>query len=52
MSEERQDMASKQQISTELLLEALYSDKIDDFRAEFLELHPYDQAAFFRCTEG
>ncbi|MEH7887072.1 magnesium transporter [Bacillus sp. JJ1609] len=28
-------------------MEALYSEKIDDFRAEFLELHPYDQAAFF-----
>ncbi|WP_439646192.1 magnesium transporter [Mesobacillus selenatarsenatis] len=40
-------MASKQQINTELLMEALYSEKIDDFRAEFLELHPYDQAAFF-----
>lgn len=47
MSEERQEMASKQQINTELLMEALYSEKIDDFRAEFLELHPYDQAAFF-----
>lgn len=47
MAEERQESASKQQINTELLMEALYSDKIDDFRAEFLELHPYDQAAFF-----
>ncbi|GAE45137.1 magnesium transporter [Mesobacillus boroniphilus JCM 21738] len=47
MSEQRQDMASKQQINTGLLMEALYSEKIDDFRAEFLELHPYDQAAFF-----
>lgn len=47
MSEERQESASKQQINTELLMEALYSEKIDDFRDEFLELHPYDQAAFF-----
>jgi magnesium transporter len=47
MAEERQESASKQQINTELLMEALYSEKIDDFRAEFLELHPYDQAAFF-----
>ncbi|HAQ08290.1 MAG TPA: magnesium transporter, partial [Bacillus bacterium] len=39
--------ASKRQVNNELLTEALYSDKIDDFRAEFLELHPYDQAAFF-----
>ncbi|UYZ24344.1 magnesium transporter [Mesobacillus jeotgali] len=28
-------------------MEALYSEKIDDFRAEFLDLHPYDQAEFF-----
>lgn len=47
MAEERQESASKQQINTELLMEALYSEKIDDFRDEFLELHPYDQAAFF-----
>ena len=47
MAEERQDSASKRQINTKLLMEALYSEKIDNFRAEFLELHPYDQAAFF-----
>jgi magnesium transporter len=47
MSEERQESASRQQINSELLLEALYSEKIDDFRAEFLDLHPYDQAEFF-----
>jgi magnesium transporter len=47
MAEERNDSASKQQINRELLMEALYSEKIDDFRAEFLELHPYDQAEFF-----
>ncbi|WNF25152.1 magnesium transporter [Mesobacillus jeotgali] len=28
-------------------MEALYSEKIDDFRAEFLDLHPYNQAEFF-----
>ncbi|WP_425462060.1 magnesium transporter [Mesobacillus subterraneus] len=28
-------------------MEALYSENIDAFRAEFLDLHPYDQAAFF-----
>ncbi|WP_251009696.1 MULTISPECIES: magnesium transporter [unclassified Bacillus (in: firmicutes)] len=28
-------------------MEALYSEKIDDFRSEFLDLHPYDQAEFF-----
>ena len=47
MSEERQESASRQQINSELLMEALYSEKIDDFRAEFLDLHPYDQAEFF-----
>lgn len=47
MAEERNDSSAKQQINRELLMEALYSDKIDDFRAEFLELHPYDQAEFF-----
>ncbi len=47
MSEERQESASRQQINNELLMEALYSEKIDDFRAEFLDLHPYDQAEFF-----
>jgi magnesium transporter len=47
MAEGRQESASKQQINIGLLMEALYSEKIDDFRAEFLELHPYNQAAFF-----
>jgi magnesium transporter len=47
MAEERKDSASKRQINIELLMEALYSEKIDEFRDEFLELHPYDQAAFF-----
>ncbi|MEW8970237.1 MAG: magnesium transporter [Mesobacillus sp.] len=28
-------------------MEALYSEKIDDFRADFLDLHPYNQAEFF-----
>ncbi|WP_246860949.1 magnesium transporter [Bacillus sp. REN3] len=28
-------------------MQALYSEKIDDFREEFMELHPYDQAEFF-----
>jgi magnesium transporter len=47
MSEERQESASRQQVNTELLMKALYSENIDDFRDEFLDLHPYDQAAFF-----
>ncbi|WP_432806567.1 magnesium transporter [Mesobacillus maritimus] len=32
----------------ELLIEALQTDNIDEFRSEFLELHPYDQATFFK----
>jgi len=47
MSEDRQESASRQQINSELLLAALYSNKLEEFRAEFLDLHPYDQAEFF-----
>ncbi|WP_019240522.1 MULTISPECIES: magnesium transporter [Bacillus] len=32
----------------ELLLTALKNDRLDDFRDEFMELHPYDQAQFFK----
>lgn len=31
----------------ELLLTALKNDRLDEFRQEFMELHPYDQAQFF-----
>ncbi|SFJ66097.1 magnesium transporter [Halobacillus dabanensis] len=32
--------------------DALLNDHIDQFRAEFLELHPYDQARIFEDLEG
>ncbi|WP_422392718.1 magnesium transporter [Mesobacillus harenae] len=31
----------------DLLIEALSGERIDEFRQEFLELHPYDQASVF-----
>lgn len=32
--------------------DALFNDHIDQFRAEFLELHPYDQARIFEDLKG
>ena len=34
-------------IDAELLMSSLKDDKIDQFRNEFMDLHPYDQAQFF-----
>ncbi len=34
-------------IDVELLTEALKTENFDQFRAEFVELHSYDQAQFF-----
>lgn len=39
---------STHHINEELLLQSLKNEDIDDFRSEFLELHPYDQASFFK----
>jgi magnesium transporter len=36
------------QMNDEMLKEALLKDEMDRFRDEFLELHPYDQATFFK----
>lgn len=36
------------QMDSEFLKEALMNDELDLFREEFLELHPYDQAEFFK----
>jgi magnesium transporter len=36
------------QLSSDLLLEALFADNLEKFRHEFLDLHPYDQATFFK----
>lgn len=41
--EERTD-----QLSSELLMQALTDDNLEKFREEFLDLHPYDQANFFK----
>ncbi|WP_335869940.1 magnesium transporter [Bacillus sp. 2205SS5-2] len=38
-------------IDKELLYTALLQDDIDTFRAEYMELHPYDQAKFYLLTE-
>ncbi|KGP74339.1 magnesium transporter [Pontibacillus yanchengensis] len=42
--EERRELWGKIQ-------DALFQDKIDQFRAEFLEMHPYDQAKIFEEQE-
>lgn len=36
------------QLNFEILKESLILDEMDQFREEFLELHPYDQATFFK----
>ncbi|PLR97595.1 magnesium transporter [Bacillus sp. T33-2] len=48
MPGQRHENSANQQIDTELLLESLEEEAIDQFREEFLELHPYDQATFFK----
>jgi magnesium transporter len=48
MSESSQESSQKQHIDKELLLDALQNDNIEKFRSEFLELHSYDQATFFK----
>ncbi|MBT2688319.1 magnesium transporter [Bacillus sp. ISL-47] len=35
-------------INRDLLIQSLQNEEIDIFRNEFLELHPYDQASFFK----
>jgi magnesium transporter len=36
------------QMDFDMLKSALLNDELDKFREEFLELHPYDQATFFK----
>ncbi|WP_053220345.1 magnesium transporter [Virgibacillus senegalensis] len=36
----------------EKIQDALFNQQIDQFRAEFLELHPYDQAKIFETQSG
>nr|WP_102271800.1 magnesium transporter [Cytobacillus massiliigabonensis] len=38
-------------MNKELLVDSLKNEDIEGFRAEFLELHPYDQASFFKELE-
>ncbi|WP_436375374.1 magnesium transporter [Cytobacillus sp. BC1816] len=35
-------------INTSLLIQSLQNEEIDIFRNEFLDMHPYDQASFFK----
>ncbi|MED3572360.1 magnesium transporter [Cytobacillus praedii] len=35
-------------MNKDLLIDSLKNEDIEGFRAEFLELHPYDQASFFK----
>ncbi|GLB58930.1 magnesium transporter [Cytobacillus sp. NCCP-133] len=44
LTEERSDS----HINQDLLIQSLQNDEIDIFRNEFLDLHPYDQASFFK----
>jgi magnesium transporter len=44
-------LEKKQHINYDLLFESLQNEDIDKFREEFLELHPYDQASFFKDLE-
>ncbi|MCK6204231.1 magnesium transporter [Bacillus infantis] len=40
-----------EQYNRELLLQSLQNEDLDVFREEFLDLHPYDQASFFKELE-
>lgn len=51
MAEMHQEPAPKKYINTELLMEALRDGDIDQFRTEFLDMHPYNQAEFFKELE-
>lgn len=39
---------SGSQINASLLIQSLQNEEIDIFRNEFLDMHPYDQASFFK----
>ena len=46
--EEVKDEHAVHHMNKELLIDSLKNEDIEGFRAEFLELHPYDQASFFK----
>jgi magnesium transporter len=47
MEEMKDRERESSQMNNELLLEALKTENLDQFRTEFLEMHPYDQAQFY-----
>lgn len=44
---DRERERESSQVNNEFLLEALKTENLDQFRTEFLEMHPYDQAQFY-----
>ncbi|KON89405.1 magnesium transporter MgtE [Sporosarcina globispora] len=46
--EEQVEERSDSHINTSLLIQSLQNEEIDIFRNEFLDMHPYDQASFFK----
>ncbi len=46
--EEALSERSTHPMDRELLINSLQNEDIEKFRDEFLELHPYDQASFFK----
>jgi magnesium transporter len=49
MKEQKERMEElSHQMDSDLLKQALIKDEMEQFRNEFMELHPYDQATFFK----
>lgn len=48
MTELSQESTQRQYINRELLVDAISNEDIEVFRDEFLALHPYEQASFFK----
>ncbi|KML45963.1 magnesium transporter [Cytobacillus firmus] len=46
--EDHAEERSGSQINASLLIQSLQNEEIDIFRNEFLDMHPYDQASFFK----
>ncbi len=49
--EAEKTMEVTQYLDKDLLINSLKNEEIEKFRDEFLELHPYDQASFFKELE-
>lgn len=41
----------EENLQREIMTKALYTDNLQEFREEFIELHPYDQALFYSSLE-